>query len=181
MGCWFSSVNVSDPQNVIIPCTDAPAFKGVVDAAVPDLDSLVEAAHHALGTSTPLVLVGFSRGGGITALRASEGGPEPVILVSGLYEAWNGIGSDVAGGEVNVVERVDGWSAPTLLLHGTDDAAVPVVQAQHLEAALLAHGVDVTARYYQGAGHNLDRDPAVGTDLEDQITRFACARLACAA
>ena len=174
MGCWFASIDVSDPLNIAIPCADAPAFKGVVDAAVPDLDSLVEATHHALGASTPLVIVGFSRGGGITALRASEGQPEPVVLVSGLFEGWNGIGSDVPGGEVNVVERVDGWRAPTLILHGTADAAVPVVQAQHLEAALRAHGVDVAAHYYEGAGHNLDGDPAVGTDLEDQITQFVC-------
>ena len=109
VGCWFSSVNVLRSAERHHPLWDAPAFKGVVDAAVPDLDSLVEAAHDTLGTSTPLVLVGFSRGGGITALRASEGGPEPVVLVSGLYEAWNGIGSDVPGGEVNVIERVDGW------------------------------------------------------------------------
>ena len=53
-------------------------------------------------------------------------------------------------------------------------------QAQHLEAALRAHGVDVAAHYYEGAGHNLDGDPAVGTDLEDQITQFVCARIACA-
>ncbi len=180
VGCWFASVDVSDPQSIVIPCTDAPAFKGVVDAAVPDLDSLVEAAHHALGTSTPLALVGFSRGGGIAALRASRGQPELVVLVSGLFEGWNGIGSNVPGGEVNVVERVDGWRAPTLLLHGTNDAAVPVVQAQHLEAALRAHGVDVAAHYYEGAGHNLDGDPAVGADLDARITQFLCARLACA-
>jgi dienelactone hydrolase len=181
VGCWFASVDVSDPLSIVIPCTDAPAFKGVVDAAVPDLDSLVEATHHALGASTPLALVGFSRGGGIIALRASEGQPELVVLVSGLFEGWNGIGSHVPGGEVNVVERVDGWRAPTLLLHGTNDAAVPVVQPQHLEAALRLRGVDVAAHYYEGAGHNLDGDPAVGTDLVDQITQFVCARMACAA
>ena len=181
VGCWFSSVDVSDPLSIAIPCTAAPAFKGVVDDAVQDLDSLVEATHHALGASTPLVVAGFSRGGGITALRASEGQPEPVVLVSGLFEGWNGIGSDVSGGEVNVVERVDGWRAPTLLLHGTNDTAVPVVQAQHLEAALRSHSVDVVAHYYEGAGHNLDGDPAVGTDLEEQIARFVCARMACAA
>jgi dienelactone hydrolase len=180
VGCWFSSVNVSDPQNIDIPCIDAPAFKGVVEAAVPDLDSLIEAAHHALGSSTPLVVAGFSRGGGITALRASEGQPEPVVLVSGLFEGWNGIGSDVPGGEINVVERVDGWRAPTLILHGNADAAVPVVEAQHLEEALRAHGVDVVAHYYAGAGHNLDGDPAVGADLEDQITQFVCGRMVCA-
>ena len=180
VGCWFASIDVSDPLSIAIPCTDAPAFKGVVDDAVPDLDSLVEATHHALGASTRLVVVGFSRGGGITALRASEGQPEPVVLISGLYEGWNRIGSDVRG-EVNVVDRVESWRAPTLILHGTADAAVPVVQAHHLEAALQARGIDVSAHYYEGAGHNLDGDPAVGTDLEEQIAQFVCARIACAA
>ena len=177
VGCWFATVDVPDPEHLSIPCVDAPAFKGVVDTAVPDLDSLVEAAHHALGSSTPLALVGFSRGGGIVALRAAGGAPEPVVLVSGLVEGWNGIGSVVPGGEVNVVERVDAWQAPTLILHGTDDGAVPVVQAEHLEAALQARGIQTTAHYYEGAGHNLAGDPAVVTDLDNRIAAFVCAAI----
>src|SRR5262249_28113542 len=34
LGCWFASVDVGDATGVSIPCTDAPSFKGVVDAAV---------------------------------------------------------------------------------------------------------------------------------------------------
>jgi dipeptidyl aminopeptidase/acylaminoacyl peptidase len=82
--------------------------------------------------------------------------------------------------EVNVVDRVDGWRAPTLILHGTDDAAVPISQAQDLEAALRARDVDVQARYYEGAGHNLSGDAAV-PDFEQTITDFLCGRFACPA
>lgn len=69
-----------------IPCVDGPPFKSVVDAAVLDLDSLAEAAHDALAVFEPLVVVGFSRGAGIAALRASWARAEPVVLVSGMYE-----------------------------------------------------------------------------------------------
>lgn len=179
VGCWFATVEQTDDEGVAIPCADAPPFKGVVDDAVPDLDALVEAAHDVLGRATPLALVGFSRGAGIAALRASAGRPEPVILVSGMYEGWNGIGSTVPGGEVDVVERVDGWHAPALILHGTADQAVPVSQAQHLEDALRERGVDVAAHYYDGAGHNLSADPHVG-DLEQRIAEFLCAHIGCA-
>lgn len=179
VGCWFASSDVLDPQNLMIPCADAPPFKGVVDDAVADLDSLVEAARHALGASTPVALVGFSRGAGIAGLRASDGRPEPVVLVSGMYEGWNGIGSTVPDGEVNFVERISGWHAPVLILHGTSDRAVPVVQAYDLEAALRGVGADVESHYYEGAGHNLAGEPGLNTDLEERITQFLCARLAC--
>lgn len=180
VGCWFATVEQTSDQGITIPCTDAPPYKGVVDDAVPDLDALVEGAHDALGSSTPLAIMGFSRGAGIAALRATTGRPEPVVLVSGMFEGWNGIGSTVPGGEVDVVERVDGWHAPTLILHGTGDGAVPVSQAQNLERALRDRGVDVDAHYFEGAGHNLSGDPRA-PDFDARIVEFLCARLGCAA
>jgi dienelactone hydrolase len=178
VGCWFATVEETADQTITIPCADAPPFKGVVDDAVPDLDALVEGAHDVLGPSTPLAVVGFSRGAGIAALRAAEGRPEPVILVSGMYEGWNGVQSTVPGGEVDVVERVDDWHAPTLILHGTGDAAVPVSQAQHLADALHARGVDVDAHYFEGAGHNLGGD-AAAPEFDQRIVDFLCAHLGC--
>jgi dienelactone hydrolase len=179
VGCWFSTVHVGAAGDISIPCTDAPAFKGVVDDAVPDLDSLVEATYHALGASKRLMLVGFSRGAGIVALRAAGGALEPVALASGMYEGWNTIGSTVLGGEVNVVERVAAWRASTLILHGTADAAVPVSQAQHLEDALRGRGVDVEAEYYMGAGHNLAGDPNA-PNVNERIAAFGCEHVRCA-
>jgi dienelactone hydrolase len=180
LGCWFATVEQTSDQGITIPCTDAPPYKGVVDDAVPDLDALVDGAHEILGPSTPLALVGFSRGAGIAALRATGGRPEPLVLVSGMYEGWNGLVTTVPGGEVDVVERVDGWHAPTLILHGTGDEAVPVSQAQNLERALRDRGVDVDAHYFEGAGHNLSGDPRA-PDFEPRIVEFLCARLGCAA
>ncbi len=115
LGCWFGGVAVQEPNGPQIACADAPDFKGVVDDAVHDLDSLAFATHHALGASERLTLIGFSRGAGVTALRASHGRKEPVVLTSGMYEGWNSIGSDVPGGEVDVVGRVEQgakWKVP---------------------------------------------------------------------
>ena len=179
VGCLFAVDPASDPQIPLIPCADAPSIMGVVETAVPDLDSVVDAVYDVLGVSTPLAVVGFSRGAGIAALRAAEGRLEPVVLVSGKYEGWSTLGP-VPGGEVNVVERVSGWRPPALVLHGTADAAIPVAQAHDFEAALRAAGASVEAHYYDGAGHNLAGEPAVHADLEDRITQFVCARFACA-
>ncbi len=181
VGCLFTVDAGADPQIPVIPCPDSPPSKGVVDAAVPDLDSVVDAAYDALGVSTPLVVVGFSRGAGIAALRASDGRREPVVLVSGKYEGWNTLGTTVEGGEVNVVERVAGWGPPALILHGTADGAIPVSQAHDLEAALISAGASVEAHYYEGAGHNLSGEPEVHDDLVARIAQFLCARLGCAA
>jgi len=181
VGCLFTIAAGADPRLPTIPCPDSPSPMGVVDASVPDLDTLVTAAHEVLGNSTPLAVMGFSRGGGITALRASAGRPEAVVLVSAKYEGYSNIGVE-PGGEVNIVERgVAGWRVPTLMLHGTADAAIPVSQAHDFEAALIGAGASVDAHYYDGAGHNLSGEPAVHDDLLATITRFLCARLGCAA
>ncbi len=67
-----------------------------------------------------------------------------------------------------------------LILHGTADGAVPVSQAQDLEAALRARGIKgETAQYFQGAGHNLLGEPAIHDDLVQQMTQFVCAQFVC--
>jgi dienelactone hydrolase len=179
IGCWFAPHITPDIEGQVIPCTDAPPYQGVVDAAVPDLDALVEAARHALGPDRDLAILGASRGAGIAALRATTGAPEPLVLVSGLYEGWNAIGSP-PGNEANVVERAAGVRAPIVMFHGIADGAVPVVQAEHLEAALRAAGVEVDAAYYEGAGHNLLGIPDVHTDVLERFDAFLCARFTCA-
>jgi alpha-beta hydrolase superfamily lysophospholipase len=179
VGCLFTAPDVLAPESGRIPCADAPLFDAVVDSVVADLDSLVRAVYGALGPSTPLAVMGFSRGSGIAALRASAGRPEPVVLVSGKYEGWNSVAGAVPGGDVNVVDRAASWRAPALILHGTSDGAVSVAQAQNLEAGLRAAGVDVESHYYEGSGHNLSGEPGVGDDLEVRVAAFVCARLTC--
>ena len=185
IGCWFQGIALHESNSSAIQCADAPVFKGVVESAVPDLDSLVRATHHGLGSSERLTLVGFSRGAGITALRASQGeGSEPVVLTSGMYDGTNTIGSNVPGGEVNIVAAVKQgapWKVPALILHGTGDGAVPVSQAQALAAALRARGISVKEQYYPGAGHNLLGEPAILDEVVQQMTTFVCAQFACPA
>jgi dienelactone hydrolase len=180
VGCLFSADPTVATPVPLIACPGAPPLMGVVDAAVPDLDAIVDAAYDVLGASTPLGIVGFSRGAGIAALRATAGGPEPVILVSGKYEGWSTLGP-VPGGEVNILDRVAGWRPPALVLHGTADGAIPVSQAHEFEAALRAAGASVEAKYYEGSGHNLAGEPEVHADLEGRISTFLCAQLVCAA
>ena len=185
LGCWFQGIAVHESNSNEIECADAPVFKGVVDSAVPDLDSLVSATHHGLGASERLTVMGFSRGAGITALRASKGeGSEPVVLTSGMYDGTNTIGSTVPGGEVDVIAAIRHgapWRVPALILHGIDDGAVPVSQAQALAAALSARGISVEAHFYPAAGHNLLGEPEIRDDVVERMTIFVCAQFACPA
>jgi alpha-beta hydrolase superfamily lysophospholipase len=175
----YSAPDVLDPASGRIPCATAPLFDGIVDSMVAGLDSLVDATYGALGASMPLAVMGFSRGAGIAALRASAGRPEPVVLASGRYTGWSSAGGAAATGDVNVVDRVGAWRAPALILHGTIDGAVAVQQAYDLDAALHTAGADVESQYYEGAGHNLAGEPAVHDPLLDRVTQFLCSRLTC--
>ncbi len=175
VSCWFAPTITPELADVVIPCPDAPVYGGIVDAAVPEFDAVVEAAYEVFGTERELAVLGPSRGAAIAALRASAGRPEPVVLISGRYEGID----PVVGAGTDVVARASGFRAPVLVLHGTADAVIPVGEAQHLEAALRARGADVVARYYEGAGHNLDGEPVAHDDMEDLVVEFLCARLTC--
>ena len=168
VGCWFRTEGATGAGDAGVACPRAPAFKGVSDAAVADLDALVLGARAALGDPPSLALVGFSRGGGIAMLRASRGTPEPVVSISGMVEgttAWGNLPD-----EVNVVERASGVRAPVLLLHGEDDPLVPVAQAEHLADALRAAGADVQTHWYTSGGHGLAQVPAIRADMVQRIT-----------
>jgi dienelactone hydrolase len=177
VSCWFAPTITPDLADVLIPCPDAPVYAGIVDDAVPEFDAVVEAAHEVFGPNRELAVLGPSRGAAIAALRASAGRPEPVVLISGRYESMD----PVVGAGTDVVARAAGFRAPVLVLHGVADGVIPVAEAQHLEAALRATGADVAARYYEGAGHNLDGEPVARDDMENLVVEFLCARLTCAA
>jgi dienelactone hydrolase len=177
IGCWFKSNAPADASDLLIPCERAPEFQGVSDAALADLDALVEGAREALGHPDHLALVGFSRGGGIAMLRASTGAPEPVVSIAGMLAGTTAFGQ--LPGEVNVVERAGGIVAPVLLLHGVDDGMVVVDQARRMQAALLARGADVVAKYYAGIGHGMSQVDWVRHDMQTMITGFLCERFGC--
>jgi dienelactone hydrolase len=167
VGCWFRTEGDTGAGNLGIACPLAPKLTGVTDGAVADLDALVTGARAALGHPSTLALVGFSRGGGIAMLRAAHGATDPVVSISGMVEGTTAWGE--LPGEVNVVERASGVHAPVLLLHGGDDALVPITQAEHLAAALRAAGVDVQTHWYPSGGHGLAQVPAIRADLEQRI------------
>jgi dienelactone hydrolase len=180
VGCLYVATSANDPESRRVPCAEAVAFDGVIDSMVTQLDGLVDATYGALGRSTHLALMGFSRGASVISARASAWRPEPVVLASGRYEGWIRDAAEPAV-RTNVGERVAAWRAPALILHGTSDAAVPVSQSQVLETALRAEGVDVESVYYEGAGHNLPGEQAVHDDFVNRVVGFVCARLGCPA
>jgi dienelactone hydrolase len=180
VGCLYVATSANDPESRRVPCVDAVVFDGVIDSMVTQLDGLVDATYGALGRSTHLALMGFSRGASVISARASAWRPEPVVLASGRYEGWIRDAVEPAV-RTNVGDRVAAWRAPALILHGTSDAAVSVSQSQVLETALRAEGVDVESAYYEGAGHNLPGEPAVHDDFVNRVVGFVCTRLGCPA
>ena len=175
VSCWFAPTITPDLADVLIPCPDVPVYAGIVDAAVPEFDAVVEAAHEVFGRETEVAVLGPSRGAAIAALRAGAGRPEPVVLISGRYESVD----PALGSGTNVVATAGGFRAPALVLHGVSDGVIPVAEARDLAAALRASGADVVAHFYEGAGHNLDGEPVAHDDMEDRIVRFLCGRLVC--
>ena len=178
-GCWWATAPSAPGMstNEFIQCPHAPRFKGVSDAAVSDVDTLVEGVRRALGRPSRVALLGFSRGAGIAALRASQGSPEPVILVAGMFEGTSNLG--FFPGEVDIIARVAGIKAPVLILHALGDDFVPVAQAIDFEAALRVTGTDVEANYYDVATHGVAQVPWLRVDILDRTARFLCARFTC--
>jgi dipeptidyl aminopeptidase/acylaminoacyl peptidase len=52
-------------------------------------------------------------------------------------------------------------SAPHLIMHGTEDAQVPLSQSEMLDSALLKAGVESTLHVFEGLGHEHLGDEAV--------------------
>lgn len=117
------------------------------------------------------------------ACAASINGISDLPLWLGYLKLTYGTVSDVPAdltahiGEVNdpnVIARspartVDGVRAPILLLHGSDDSIVPVVQAQVMLKALQAKGKQVKFVELPGEDHGLSRSESrirVLTELE---------------
>ena len=119
--CWF---RVEPVPYTGIDCPGGPPFTGVSSRALREVKAAVEAVHRLPGVDpTRVALVGFSRGGGIVALLAATGWPDPVVTVSGLFDPKTFSGR--LAGERNVLPLAGGIRAPTLLQYGRDDTFVP--------------------------------------------------------
>ena len=72
------------------------------------------------------------------------------------------------------VRRVDGWRAPTLLIHGELDDLTPFDQSRDMERALKSAGVDVKLVELENAGHNgwsSKNEALVLTEIETFLAR----------
>ena len=72
------------------------------------------------------------------------------------------------------VRRVDGWRAPTLLIHGSDDRLTPFDQSRGMERALGRAGVDVRLVELEDEGHSrwsTKTETLVLTELETFLAR----------
>lgn len=175
-GCWFDVGDRSGPDDPTIACPFGPEPVGVRHESLPSLEGIVDAAVRLEGTNPPPVaLMGFSRGGGLVALREVEGGREPWIDMAGLVQPESPLG--IFPGEVDVVARVSRRTQPVLILHGEVDGAVAPEQSRRLAAALRSRGTSVEEHYYPGTGHGLMMVPELRADVERRIAAFVHAQL----
>lgn len=83
---------------------------------------------------------------------------------------WDGPGPHHAVARSPISYAAD-CHTPVLLLHGAEDARVPVSQAIGFERALRAHGRDVTLVTYPRAGHVV-QERRHQLDLMERIIDF---------
>ena len=79
---------------------------------------------------------------------------------SDTYEYWlRSIGDPGRDRErleaTSPIRRVNGWTPPVLLIHGSEDDVVPFDQSRDMERALKRQGVDVKLVELEDEGHNL--------------------------
>lgn len=171
VGCWFAGNydGASDPDAPTavtlpegIPCPNGPTLKPVTSAAaVDDVAALIVAAKTLSGVRSDRVgLVGNSRGS-IVALLTDA-------LSTQSIQAIVAIGGAPPGGPV-LASQI---TAPVLLLQGEADSVVPVVNAQSLEAGLIALGRTVESRYYPEHGHGILFDTPLHADAVTRTTTF---------
>ena len=68
---------------------------------------------------------------------------------------------------------VDSNWPPTLLLHGTNDTAVPVAESRHMQALLRKAGVPVVLLEFEGKEHSFDTEPEAETILGEEFDKVA--------
>jgi carboxymethylenebutenolidase len=151
--CWFSggagggAKAVSPP----IPCPDVPPLgPGEYREGLRYVDALVQATRRLPGVRADrYALAGHSRGGGMTM---------QYVLATGQVQAAMVHSSGYA---LRPADRAAQFTAPVLILHGTDDGPVDgggpntrVVLAREFEAALRREHKPVEAHYYAGGSHN---------------------------
>ncbi|GAA1640211.1 prolyl oligopeptidase family serine peptidase [Microbacterium flavum] len=71
--------------------------------------------------------------------------------------------------ERSPLTHVDGFSAPVLLLQGSEDRVVPPSQSEAIRDALAARGIPHAYRLYEGEGHGFRRAETIVDALESEV------------
>ena len=155
-----------------------------IEGWVRDAEAVVGRARAIEGTEElPLALVGVSAGGAVSAEVARRGAPVDALALLAAPAAWVFFTEDPHEGLRRITEEagmavapevsenptswaaefdsvstrasITGVSAPTLILHGTDDDVVPVKHAHVIAEA----APDAELVVLEGADHFLRQDP----------------------
>jgi pimeloyl-ACP methyl ester carboxylesterase len=167
--CWFEGGAGSGAQFVTpIACPDAPAMSPASsDLAFRTVHALVRAVRTLPDVApVPVALFGHSRGGGAALNYVLKGGEARALILNSV------------GYPAEVADRAAQIDVPVLILHGTADSSAEggstftaITMARNFELSLRRAARPVTARYYDGSGHN-----GVFTNpwqFDDEVRRIA--------
>lgn len=123
-----------------------------VAAVLDQLDAVIDETCGRLGIERGSVVIGgFSQGGAAALALSLRAGDRPSVggcfVLAGFL--WPPSAVDYS------FDRAAGV-LPVLVVHGEDDASVPVQQGRSAARLLDRRGVAVTYREHAGAGHDLD-------------------------
>jgi len=132
----------------------------------------VEAGIRAVQASNTLLLaIGHSAGGHLALWAAARGLVTHAVAQAGVVDLAEGARLGLSGGVVDqlVEPELYHWTSPAamlphgvpqLLVHGEEDATVPVEMSRAYRAEAVAAGDDVTLVTLPGVGHSEHLDPA---------------------
>lgn len=166
-GCWFAGFAERPGRTVpppgLVDCPQGQTLRGSYLAATRDVMALIDAARKLPGVQPDRVgLFGISRGAAIALLVASTGGAVKAVVSSDAPYA------DPRLGDTPPITLARSLQAPLLMLHGTADELVNIVEAREYERAVRTLGKPVEAHYYPGASHGV---PFRAQSREDVLRR----------
>ncbi|MFB9951433.1 alpha/beta hydrolase [Rhizobium puerariae] len=132
---WFSVAGITDESRPARIAAARPGFNATL-AGIIEENGLT-------GRLDRVALVGFSQGT-IMSLDAVASGRWPVGAVVGF-----------SGRLASPQPLTPRGSTPILLVHGTDDAVIPVQETERAAAGLSALGLPVETRFEPGLGHTI--------------------------